>query len=1416
MASFSVKNRVAMFEKPKVDMESEPEVPRIKVALKAPVSPSARSATSYSSTHSQRSARTSDIGGGPYSSGRTTPKSNDVGSSTPRMTPRQATTPTKAMTPKSSTTPRRMQQASSSGKVSSPFLTGKDQVSKPVVLPSKSNKAPPGWATDNLRSSGLVSRSPFRKPGSQEVESVTESRDVWSSQKEVNESRDDALLKNSLNAASVVLEEEKSAAGSSNASSRSSLSTKELGDIAKRALNIAKKKSSSPSPEEAFEPVFFPEPSSSKKALSTGSAKSKPSESWKAASFGPALFPEPSSFKKSSTTRAAKPAPGKSLMASYPVGENSESISISPQSGSTGTGFGSVSESSSNDTQSSGASRPKNRSVAVAAAKRDRTKPSSTATTPTAPTNSESRRALLANAKRSKERKDEVDKQQAAEKRDLEYVEASARLGTKASRVLAMKNSLKSENSRDDASSVASFESGRSGRRIDHPAFAARSVVPSPKPKQLDGVEDANKPLSRQLKTNIRHFSAVQNQKRAGRFNSDNEGGIQASENFGAWSGRKHQPTSSSHTKEDATKDCSFVEQEDSLHSMGGQNYFTQTPEEQGTSSNAAPSRKPGPELALAPGPSSRPGHSMAKSIVANSPLSHSTAQTTDFGNELRRIPSDSKSLPAGQLAPQEKDCFQFLSSEKYKERSSSPPGAETSVEDFFGNDFLQATEVEPEKEGALRDNSEPVEADQPLVADKDLQAADGKKSVRDTSTGSKNSSNTSIRTGLSSIQSDIPEKRSDQFGSFPEGSQHPSKQQSTAGLPDPFQEKEEKVAIGGVDAHILQEDNKTSEKPPTEEDFNTGINGTVRSKSNAQTATQPEPSTTILESSSQVPSKKSSSWWKGKKMKSKMKTVLSKKPTKPMSVDDDIFGGLEDEKTPPKEEKKTVTASRPTNEVHDEKKTQDANATPSVPDADAKPIMSEANAKTVVQPPAAEKAIQLNQKQVITPDSAKLIQQNDKSVHSVNDRSGTNVEYEEKDDVASEITSSILEKKTSTAAAESKAKTTDVVSLPQSKTTTETVPEQKEESTPLDQNEDPKTNPAEGKDDEPRSIFLNLGCGIGEMLDAGLCNYGSTVPSPKKKKSSVRDGISTGDNKTPGNPGSSSAKEDQVWKEWENREASANTDRNDMKQKENSEPSDAKDDSGATNEKKTEVSSSQNRNIGDVGVAQEVSMEITKEISKNHSEEVSMDELINAPSADSDASRREETTRHSRYSALSASTPMTLSNNQRSLVEKFSKHLSSDGVEVLKLNSRNQWQVRFFTISKEQVALSAHEALKPTGDVAQCPKALLWVKKFSSKSTYGISHIDKLGHGGMMLASLVNVQVIPKVENKHLIPKRMQEKFKKPVLVILVYNFDGAAKSVEFLCREDDQAQFLCTCIRVSRDLLKREENLRKSLKEI
>ena len=62
-------------------------------------------------------------------------------------------------------------------------------------------------------------------------------------------------------------------------------------------------------------------------------------------------------------------------------------------------------------------------------------------------------------------------------------------------------------------------------------------------------------------------------------------------------------------------------------------------------------------------------------------------------------------------------------------------------------------------------------------------------------------------------------------------------------------------------------------------------------------------------------------------------------------------------------------------------------------------------------------------------------------------------------------------------------------------------------------------------------------------------------------------------------------------------------------------------------------------------------------------------------------------------------------------------------------------------------------------------------------------------------------------------IPKRLLDKFKNSVLVTLDYTINGGKRSVEFRCKDNDEAQFLCTCMRIIRDLLKREQALRQKI---
>ena len=179
----------------------------------------------------------------------------------------------------------------------------------------------------------------------------------------------------------------------------------------------------------------------------------------------------------------------------------------------------------------------------------------------------------------------------------------------------------------------------------------------------------------------------------------------------------------------------------------------------------------------------------------------------------------------------------------------------------------------------------------------------------------------------------------------------------------------------------------------------------------------------------------------------------------------------------------------------------------------------------------------------------------------------------------------------------------------------------------------------------------------------------------------------------------------------------------------------------------------------------------------------------------------------------------LVLSSSQRHLMEKFSKKLSSDGIEVLKLNTKGKWQIRYLTVSKELIPLSAHKAVsKSQDDLAYCHKALLWLKKFNHhhKDGYGISNIDKNGHGGMLLVDLSEIKVTSNnvLKQDDSIPKKLQEPFKDSVLVTMEYKINGSHRSIELRCKNDDDAQFLCTCTRLIRDLLRREKSLRQKSK--
>jgi hypothetical protein len=279
-------------------------------------------------------------------------------------------------------------------------------------------------------------------------------------------------LQNSLDAAKVVLEEEKSSAGSSSASTRSSLSNNELTNIAIRALTMTTKKGSTPSAPVVLPisvPVVLPTKSHSE-------------------SFGRAGTPD---SEESSETPSRAQSPGQKARPS---------------------------------SASSVSSVRKTRTVSNVS-------------------HQEARRALLTAAQKRREKTEAAKKQQTQEAIKVDPVEkettqewkeqAADRLGSKAARVLAMKNSTKAlrAGSIDENDNIKEFDIATVGsavsthsvdstksRRLNHPAFASRSSPKlanqmdrpfldfgGEKPPQKSG---STKPFSEELFSSFRHFNA--------------------------------------------------------------------------------------------------------------------------------------------------------------------------------------------------------------------------------------------------------------------------------------------------------------------------------------------------------------------------------------------------------------------------------------------------------------------------------------------------------------------------------------------------------------------------------------------------------------------------------------------------------------------------------------------------------------------------------------------------------------------------------------------------------------------------------------------------------------------------------------------------------------------------------------------
>ena len=371
-----------------------------------------------------------------------------------------------------------------------------------------------------------------------------------------------------------------------------------------------------------------------------------------------------------------------------------------------------------------------------------------------------------------------------------------------------------------------------------------------------------------------------------------------------------------------------------------------------------------------------------------------------------------------------------------------------------------------------------------------------------------------------------------------------------------------------------------------------------------------------------------------------------------------------------------------------------------------------------------------------------------------------------------------------------------------------------------------------------PPSLFMKFGCGIVDSFTTGVTTSvcrSDIFGTAKQPSSNPAYGVGTDKSDVSGTGSANNASqltnlEQRVWTDWDRRDTSLAKDENtDANSAETSMKKEA-------NDKKREAARDKLLGYGTSAITTQTSLSKglfagSSEYSDDSSSSSFSESEFDATTRDSksyystgtemfsemgstDDSLSEDQSPHAvdvKTKLSVTTTPILLSFSQRSLVEKFTKQLGTDGVEVLKLNSRKQWQVRYFTVSKEQIALTAHEAKSRSGDTAQCPKALLWLKKFNNKNGgYGLTNIDKSGHGGMMIVELTDVSVSNKQDIENPLPKKLQSKFEKSVLVTLDYTMNGGFRSVTFRCKDNDEAQFLCTCLRVIRDLVKREQYLR------
>ena len=142
-----------------------------------------------------------------------------------------------------------------------------------------------------------------------------------------------------------------------------------------------------------------------------------------------------------------------------------------------------------------------------------------------------------------------------------------------------------------------------------------------------------------------------------------------------------------------------------------------------------------------------------------------------------------------------------------------------------------------------------------------------------------------------------------------------------------------------------------------------------------------------------------------------------------------------------------------------------------------------------------------------------------------------------------------------------------------------------------------------------------------------------------------------------------------------------------------------------------------------------------------------------------------------------------------KNVLDNFCSRIKNTAIEVIKLNRDQKWQPKYLTVSKEGTWLKHNHK----DDRSFCPLALLWVKKFNSRSNneHSVLSIDKQGRGGILLANLVRVEIKESQQGLSSLSRRQQERYRNSCIV----NLHGQSSFVTFRAQKAEAESIYVGC---------------------